>query len=612
MIHPTDRDREHPNIIEIFESRVSDRDEHIDRMRRIAMRQRARVTLDVLTALYVGRIDVNTMPNIPAADRLMTYLIRDHLQPFIQTAVEDLLITGAGGISITMLGIGQLRPENWVVYPSFKNPRLSIRKFELSPYQASIFFGVDPFREILEPVFEEIDRVEAEQMKQLSEASKPAESAESGETSGSDEPLHVEDETYRLELANTIDPLLFELMPPVEIYEVITQSQIIYYYNRDIILIRERLPWEGHHFVAGNERYNVTGRRKHDLDLPISVLETTVQMQSHEVNLFEAHAQLLAAILKRALRSSVIAYRADLVDEKSPAMREFIQLFRPIASNAQGSPIIPVDTVNLQELQMALREVEQMITSLTGVTPYMLAQVGVASTATETLTMQSMSNIKASFVQLNVLYWIEKLIESFRSYLVSMPHSEQPTISFFEQDPVTAEMREFVFGAHAIPYGELLGAIKCGLTSIGFQEHLARRQEIQTMLSFIVGLYQLLAQHGAIYDVPKLVDQFIVTFGFDPSEFRIPLANQQQATEPGTEQEMGTGVGLDEATPYPNSQALPETEPVFDTRGTPNPQFANLNAIMGILNRVQQAAPGDTATQLERMAAALGGIENVT
>ncbi|MEM1953444.1 MAG: hypothetical protein QW299_08980 [Candidatus Caldarchaeum sp.] len=586
------------DIIQIFESRINDRSSHIERMRRIAMRQRARVTLDVLTALYVGRIDISTLPNIPAADRLMTILVRNHLQPFIQTAVEDLLICGAGGIAITMIGIGQLRPENWVVYPSFKNPRLSVRKFSISPYQACLFFGVDPFRELLLPIFEELERIEDLKLEEIKESFKEKQEKEGNE------PIEWDEDRFNLEVASQIDPLIFELMPPVEIYEVITQTQVLYYYNGSIIMIKERLPWEGHYFVAGNERYRVFGRKKQDLDLPISILETTVQMQSHEVNLFEAHAQLLQSILKRALRSSVIAYRADLVDEKSPVMREFIQLFRPIASNAQGSPIIPIDTVHLQELQMAIREVEQMITSLTGVTPYMLAQVGLSQTATETLTMQSMSNIKASFLQLQILYWIENVIEAFRSYLVSLPHSEQPTVSFFEQIPGESQMTEFVFGANAIPYGELLGVVKCNLTSIGFQEHLARRQEIQTLLSFIVGLYQLLVQQGAVYDVAKLVDQFIITFGFDPSEFRLQMQPPDQAQPTATE---------NETSPIPNSMGLPtEPEPVFDTRGTPNPEYAKLNAIMGILNRVQSAMPDETPQQLERMAAAIGGLSNVT
>lgn len=586
------------DIIEIFESRINDRSSHIERMRRIAMRQRARVTLDVLTALYVGRVDISTLPNIPAADRLMTILVRNHLQPFIQTAVEDLLICGAGGIAITMIGIGQLRPENWIVYPSFKNPRLSVRKFTINPYQACIFFGVDPFRELLLPIFEEIERIEELKLEEIKNSLKEK------QTNEKEEPIEWDEERFNLEVAAQVDPLVFELMPPVEIYEVMTQNQVLYYYNGSPILIRERLPWEGHYFVAGNERYRVFGRKKHDLDLPISILETTVQMQSHEVNLFEAHAQLLQAILKRALRSSIIAYRADLVDEKSPVMREFIQLFRPIASNAQGSPIIPIDTVQLQELQMALREIEQMITSLTGVTPYMLAQVGLAQTATETLTMQSMSNIKASYLQLQILYWIENVIEAFRSYLVSLPHAEQPTVSFFEQIPGEAQMTEFVFGANAIPYGEILGTVKCNLTSIGFQEHLARRQEIQTLLSFIVGLYQLLVQHGAVYDVPKLVDQFIITFGFDPSEFRLPTQPSEQTQSTASE---------NETSPIPNSMGLsPEPEPAFDTRGTPNPEYARLNAIMGILNRVQNAMPDETPQQLERMAAAIGGITNAT
>lgn len=585
------------DIIQIFESRIEERTSHIERMRRIAMRQRARVTLDVLVALYVGRVDITTLPNIPAADRLMTILVRNHLQPFIQTAVEDLLICGAGGIAITTIGIGQLRPENWVVYPSFKNPRLSIRKFSISPYQAAIFFGVEPFRDLLNPIFERIETIEDLKLEEIKQALVEKQSNDT-ETNLWDE------DRFNLEVASQVDPLVFELMPPVEIYEVMTQNQVIYYYNGSIIMIRERLPWEGHYFVTGNERYRVMGRKKQDLDLPISILETTAQMQSYEVNLFEAHAQLLQAILKRALRSSIIAYRADLVDEKSPAMREFIQLFRPIASNAQGSPIIPIDTVQLQELQLALREIEQMITSLTGVTPYMLAQIGLAKTATETLTMQSMSNIKASYLQLQILYWIENIVEAFRSYLVYMPHAEQPTISFFEQIPGEAQMTEFVFGANAIPYGEILGTVKCNLTSIGFQEHLARRQEIQTLLSFIVGLYQLLVQHGAIYDVPKLVDQFIITFGFDPSEFRLPV---QQTDQPQTT------ASENETTPIPNSMSLSnEPEPVFDTRGTPNPEYARLNAIMGILNRVQSATPEETTQQLERMAAAIGGIANVT
>lgn len=611
-----------------FEQRIQSRRPHLDRMRRVAMRQRARVTLDVLIALYIGRVDVNTVPNDPVADRLMSLLTRTYLDPLIRTAVEDFLIAGAGGISITRIGIGQLRPDSWVVFPSFKEATISMRRFEMPLDKACLLFSPQPFEEELQPVLEYLETKKQEIQKAAPWESKTDESIQANQ----DENQSEEQETNQNEIIDLIqelfelpqgewnestlqvftalEPLLFESLPRLEIIEVITETEILYYYKGNLILRTERLPWEKHLFIVGNERYDVPGRLRRQIDLPISVLETTIRMQANELNLFEAHSRLLESIVKRALRSGVIAYRADLVDEKSRAMREFIEVFHPIATSGQGTPIMPIDQVSMQELLIALREVENMITSLTGVTPYMLAQVGISQTATETLTMQSMSNIKASYIQLQILYWMDQVLESFRSYLTALPHAEQPTVSFFEQLPEDNKMYEFVFGAEGIPYRQALGTVRVGLTSLGFQEHLARRQEIQSLLSFIVGLYQLLVQQGAIYDIPKLVDQFISTYGFDPSEFRIPLNNNPMPQ--GAETQESSLVSESEATPYANSLPLPETEPAFQTRGTPNPQYAQLNAIMGLLNRIQESQGDNPSVQLERLAAALGGISKLS
>jgi len=540
-------------IVHELETRINSRKGHIDRMRTVSMRQRARVVVDVLVALYVGRIDVATIPNDSVADRLMTTIVHRELAPMIQTAVEDLLICGAGGIALTLNGIGQLRPENWMVYPNFFEPRLSVRRFELQPDVAATYFGVEPFKDILEPLFERYDEG---------------------------------------------DPLAFEMAQPVVVYEVISPREILYYYNEEMILRRQRLPWEGHYFVIGNERYETGRRDANYVDLPISVIETTMRMQEGEVNLFEAHARVFTALAKQALRSAVIMYNATALDVDKESTKEFLRNFQPIATTTEGPAIAVVDKVSIPELQAALREIEQMITSVTGVTPYMLAQVGLANTATETLTMQSMSNIKASFLQLKISEWINQLLEAFRAYLVAMPHAEQPTIAFFEQAPGTSGIQELVFGASGIPYAAALGRVKIGLKSLGFQEYLERRQDIQTMLSFIVGLYQILAQHGAIYDIPKLIDMFILTYGLDPSEFRLDAASMTAPTASGEAQE-----------PAENAQPVgaPKGSP-FQTQGTPNPEYSRLNSIMGILNRVQERIPENTRDDLERLNMTLQGL----
>lgn len=507
--------------------------------------------MDVLIALYVGKVDLLVLPADPVADKLMTILYKRFLDNFVQIAVEDFLLLGMGGIAMTIEGYGLIKPENFVAYPDFLNPEWTARTATIRVDEAVKRYGYEPFKK-------EVEAIE-----------------------------------------QTDDPLRYYLAEPVEVVELMTDDTVFVYYNDNLIMARRRLPWEGHYFMRSYHRYEIPGayeRTSRNIDLPISLFELLMGIRHEDVPAFEAHSKLMEALTKYALRSNFIAYRASGVDKNSKAWNEFRQTYKPIGVDGDPNAIYPIDKVSLNEIQYALREIEQHITAITGVTPYMLAQVGLANTATETLTMQQMANIKASFLQTQIQQWLNNVVENFRYYLINIPENEQIPVSFVEKDD-SNQMREFIYGVPDAPYALGLMDKQVYISSMGFQEQLARRTELQTMLSFLVGIYQLLVQHGAVYDIPKLIDNFISTFGFDPTDYRI---NLQQGATPSPDEEQQTN------TIQPTN---PEQGPIFQTHGTPNPEYARLNSIMGILNRVQQTMPTTQKTTQQILLDTLEGLQ---
>ncbi len=534
----------------IIESRLSNRTAHIERMRRYLLRQRARVTLDVMVALYVGRIDISTQPESAIADKLATELYHRFMKEVIEQAVSDFLTLGLGGVSITRYGVGLFSPENAVCYPDERSPEWTARKIFLSLRDAIDRFGLEFFEDDLNKHIEEYGD----------------------------------------------DPIGFSISDPIVLYEVITDSQILYYRDDELMITIPRLPWEGHFYIKGYHRYDIPEmgeRSTTECDLPISLFEYLLGIRFNEVPLFEAHSKLLDAIAKLSLRTSVILVRQKDVHRDSNSFKEFQKLFDPIFFEGDDSPIFFLDRVSLPELQTALREIEMQITSLTGVTPYMLSQVGLTETATEALTMQQMSNIRTSFWQLEIYAWLDRVLESFRAMLVRMPVSKQVPILFYEMNPETGQIEEYLFGTPETPYSVGLDGIKLGLANMGLNEEITKRQNIQQVLSFVVSLYQLLAAQNTHYDIGKLVDRLMLAFGFDPTDYKIV--------------QMGQPVEQPEQAIPPNGSPMPEDQSVV--RGTPNPTFSQINSIRGIINKLSGTTPPEEVSQEQHLRDILSGLE---
>lgn len=505
--------------------------------RKEAMRPYGRILLNVLTALMIGRIDFRIRPDdgyYELAKEAFTRLFMRYMNPLIRTAVQDYFTTGLGGVSLTPMGLAPLRPENTFAYPSFFDPRYTIRLLVMEWDDAQKLFK--------HPALKETPPV--------------------GDPN--------EDEKDRKVL--TLDG-----KPALVLLEKVDRQWIEYYYGNILLKRYRRLPGRGHFLLVGDPRdLDYTGddlttelpileeemantdifggltwvseRAAAYCELPVGLIE---QLASHYVfgyNLLEAHQRLIEGIMLRTTRASVCSIRADLVNADDPNAQAFVNYYKPIITmggEGAGPAVQFIDVVSLSELQAGLREIENQITAITGITPYMMGLSGVSDVASEIVVMQSQANARINHIHSYIVRWLGEVVDQFGLYLASVrPEYQEPLVAF----DVSSGQKVVVGGApdsnEVIPhisYEQLFGRYYIEPTLVGEITNINRRNELMQALQLTMQILPVLAQMGGqVYDVKAITDHILSTFNIDPGQITLQLQPQapQQPVAAGAQASM--------------------------------------------------------------------------
>ena len=395
--------------------------------RQEAQRIYGRVLLAVLQALMIGRIRFKAKPSdeySELASETYTRIYMKYIHPLITSAIQDYFITGLGGISISPLGIHTLRPENTSAFPSFFQPRFTIRAFAMDWEDAKQVFNHPALKK--EPT-----------------------------------PIGATEEEIR-HYKTTRNAMPLKLMPTVILLEIMKPNQIEYYYGvTQIGTIQRKNSW-GHYLLIGDPRTIdirlpnalitqpdpddthetswVSERADDYNELPVGLIELLTSNPYRGYNLLEAHEKLVEGILVAATRTNVCGVRADLLNLADPNTRAFLDYYKPIATmggESAAAAIAFIDRVSIAELQAGLREIENQITAITGITPYMMGLTGVSDVASEIVMMQSQANARINHIHSIITTWLGELIEKTTQYLTTIPPESQTPLSAY--NPHTKE-----------------------------------------------------------------------------------------------------------------------------------------------------------------------------
>ncbi len=535
--------------------------------RKEANRIYGRVLLAVLQALMIGRIRFKAKPDddySTLAAETYTKIYMRYFHPLVQTAIEDYFVCGVGGVAITPLGIYPLRPENTSAFPSFFSPRLTIRTFALEWEDAKDIFDHPALKK--EPP-----------------------------------PIGVIQDN---ELSKT-EPKSLHTIPTVILMEVMYPDKIEYHYGPiKVGEIKRKGSW-GHYLLVGNTRttdeydpYDIDDptetehiwtaeRSTRYNELPVGLIEMLTNNPYKGYNLLEAHEKLVEHILVRSTRASTCAVRADLLNLSDPNTRAFLNYYKPIATmggETAAAAISFIDTVAIPEIQAGLREIENQITAITGITPYMMGLSGVSDVASEIVMMQSQANARINHIHSIITTWLGDLIDKTTQYLISIPPENQTPLMAYnaqtnERVIIGGLRPESTQIAH-IDYATLFSRYAIEPTLVGELTNINRRTELMQALQLIMQVLPVLAQLGQIYDVKQIADHVLQTFNIDP--YRITMQIQPQAettpettqTQPMAPPENTTPTG-EETTPSP-------TEPTA-TEATTQTQPTNIEEVLASL-----------------------------
>jgi hypothetical protein len=525
-------------------------------LRRESLRLYGRILQAVLQSLMIGRIRFKASPPDDYAELAAdayTKLYMRHIHPLVQTAIQDFFVCGLGGIAITPLGIYPLRPENTSAFPNFFQPRMTFRIFAMDWEDAKKVFN--------HPILK-------------------------------NEPPPI---GYLPDL-DTNPPGQFEPtrslyhIPTCILTEIAYPNKFEYYYgNTKLGEVVRRGGW-GHYLLVGdprtldmpttptfeplapaqrekivNDPIWISERTVSYNELPIGLFELLVNDPYRGYNLLEAHEKLIEAILLRTTRASVCAVRADLLNLTDPNTQHFLDYYKPIATMGGEQPAAAIqfiDAVSLTELQAGLRELENQIVAITGITPYMMGLSGVSDVASEIVMMQSQANARINHIHSIITTWLGTVIDKSTQFLASIPPEYQTPLNAY--NPSTKE-RVVIGGPETttlprIGYDQLFGRYIIESTLVGELTNINRRNELMQALQLTTQILPILAQMGTIYDIKQITDHILQTFNIDPTRITIQLQQQQQQEQP-LPPEAAQQAAQQQPTPEQATAQQPPTEP---------------------------------------------------
>lgn len=502
----------------------TERINHALYLRRESMRMRATSDLDTLCALLLGRIEFRYTPDHPLVQTVFERIYHHVAHSLWEIALRDYLTLGVGGVALSPLGVQPIRPELACAYPNWHRPRWSARVVPIHYETARNLFP--------NPIWA---RVRAEHAPESSNTSRPRRVQR--------DPLIDQDD---------VCPIL----------EVMHADRIEYYYSGQRIGERRREARYGHFLIVGEERtlhtmeglipdsslgyrafreaYEQTKRdyyyrSEHDpawLDFPIGTIERAVRTRYRGYNLYEAHEKVTEALMKEVLKGRYALYQFDIFDEDSEVFHEFEEIYNAIGYNSPEPttkpPITFLGGINLPEIQIGLREIEGLLTTITGVNPYMLGQVGVTKVASEVVAMTQQTNLKLQQFHEAVARTLEPFIRAFQLYLIQLPRENQTLIvePYDREDGAryaiignaTDAMRENPFYqqvADFYDYEQLFSQTRIELAYTGHVSLMERRQNYMQALQLLGSMMQVLMQTGQVYQLAPLVDRILRDLGVD-------------------------------------------------------------------------------------------------
>ncbi|GIW59444.1 MAG: hypothetical protein KatS3mg087_0510 [Patescibacteria group bacterium] len=524
------------DYVRFVETRLAHKWRNILYYRREMTRPYGRILLNVLLALMIGRTDFRVRPDkgyYELAKEIYAKLYQRYLAPLIRLAVADYFITGVGGISMSPLGLAPLRPENTFAFPSFFDPQFTLRMFVMDWETAKEVFDHPSLKNEPPPIgYEQKDK-------------KPATPNQS--------------------------PEYLDMLPAVVLLEKMSRTKVEYYYGNNKVFEMPRQHGYGHFLIVGETRdihygyeppadfpgpsimleddtydftnmFWVSERSSAYCELPVGLTEQLTSHYAYGYNLLEAHQKLIEAIVMRTTRSNVAAVRADLISVDDPNAKDFIDYYKPIfllgGEAGAAPPIQFLDVVGLQEIQAGLREVENMITAITGITPYMMGLSGVSDVASEIVVMQSQANARINHIHGYIVRWLGEVVDQFGLYLAKLkPEYQEPLTAYDASTGQKVRVGGLVENEPAptvpvIDYSDLFGRYYIEPTLVGEITNINRRNELMQALQLTMQILPVLAQLGGqIYDVKSITDHILSTFNIDPAQITVQVG--QPGMPPG-------------------------------------------------------------------------------
>lgn len=486
-------------------------------LRRESVRLLARIALLTLKSVLLGRIDFRSDPHDAIAQAVFTHLYARRLHPLINTAFEDYLITGLGGVAFTPFGLAPLRPENSFAYPSFHSPEWTARIVSVP-----LAIARQVFTRRIKPDYGEQDGV-----------------------------LHEE--------------------PAVLVIEQMTPTKIRYYAKGQLQLEMPRPAGHGHLFLLGDPRTIdfleepnpieetrlldsheldrggdpgifitwCTERNVKSLDLPVGLIEQLANTQHGGYNILEWYGFLFDAMLKRARRGNLVAVRPDLLDRSDQATWKFLAEYDPIATLGGDQPGVAIqfiDVVGMDELRFMLQEVMNQFSSLTGITPYMMAQVGVSDVASEVVTMQTQANARINQLHSYIAQWLARATDLYQQYLISLPQNYQEPVQVVvspgSEEETQYGRRFLIFGAGGRPYSDAFHSTRIEPSLVGELQNIQAKRDLTEAIQLVGHVLPIAAEMGHIYDITQLVDNLLRLLHIDPESIKHAVPPPAAQPEP--------------------------------------------------------------------------------
>jgi len=499
---------------------------HLEYLRSESLRLRAATDIDTLSALLIGRIEFRYTPERPEVQAIFERIWHDEVAALTTLAVRDYLVAGVGGLALTPLGVSALRPELTVAYPNWHRFEWIARLVVIPEHYLEHVLG----------------------KKGLSLYRKYQAGRAALRNPDRNEPVN--------ELPSGL--------PCMEIYD---GYKLSYYVNGRLVQTHELGGRYNYFLLVGEERTvdedyvrtvssgmgatypyftsfaDYMGLQRvqsypedwteDGIELPIGILERCVRSVYRGYNLYEAHEKLVESILKEALKGRWAFYRFDAFDTESSAFQEFESIFNAIGYNWEdaykGSPVTFAGGVNIQELQIGLRELEQIITSVTGVSPYMLGVVGVTRVASEVVASQQHTNVKLSVQQERVAQMLARFTRAYQFYLASLPEQFQRV--YLEPIDIDGQLRYIRLGPvnqntpylpmiEEVDYLDFFSRCRIDLAYTGQLSLNERRQNYMQAIQLLASMLQVLMQTGSVYRLEPIIDRLLKDFGIDLREVK--------------------------------------------------------------------------------------------